>query len=66
MRFLLTDDERRLLCGLLRESAGDTAASEGRLRLLRKLEGEDKRLVVETDAPAAPDDAVAQALQHGS
>jgi hypothetical protein len=62
---LLTDDERRLLCRMLREHAGDPGNSESRLRLLRKLDGEDKRLVVETDAPAAPDDAVAQALQHG-
>jgi hypothetical protein len=66
LRFLLTDDERRLLCGLLREHAGDPGTAESRVRLLRKLEGEDKRVAVETDAPAAPDDAVAQALQHGS
>jgi hypothetical protein len=65
LRILLTDDERRLLCGLLREHAGEPGTSESRMRLLRKLDGEDRRLVVETDAAAAPDDAVAQALQHG-
>ena len=66
MRFLLTDDERRLLCALLREKSGEPGLAESRLRLLRKLEGEDRRVVVETDTPLGPDDAVRHALEHGS
>ena len=69
MQFFLTKDERRLLCEVLRECwrgpTQDGGRAEPCLRLLRKIEGADKRLVIQTEVPLGADDAVTRALEHG-
>ena len=66
---ILTDDERHLLCELLRNRLQDLQrpAEAGMVytRLLGKLEGADKRLILETDTPLGTDEAVARALASG-
>ena len=70
-RTLLTDDERRLLLDLLRdriperEWADGRSAAEAHFRLFRKIDGTDKRLLVECES--APDEiqALDRVLESG-
>jgi hypothetical protein len=70
-RTLLTDDDRRLLLDLLTariadaERHNDRTTAASHFRLLGKLKGSDKRVVIESDAAVERDRGVEQAVEHG-
>ena len=74
-RKLLTDDDRALLRVLLTDRIGNLVAFAGDggdpytadqcFRLLKKIEGPDKLLVVESEIPFATDSAASRAEESG-
>jgi hypothetical protein len=70
-RTLLSDDDRHLLTELLLAKIADATRRndgphvEACTRVLHKITGYDRRIVIESDSEFAPDSAVGRALEHG-